>query len=277
MSAPPETVPAIVLAGGRTSPEFALAAGVPAEPGARALAVVAGEPMVVHVLRALQQAGRIGRIILVAPAGFPAQAEADVQVVSNGLITQNIHAGMACCPQDEFALCVTADIPFLTPAAVDDYVERALAEGHDTAYSVVSRTACDAEFPGMPRTYLRTPRGDFTGGNLVLQRICVFGALDRFLVEAHARRKDPIYLARLIGFGNVVRLLTGQLTLERIGDAVTRIVGIRCGLVESPYAVVGTDVDRPEDLTRAEARWRAQGADPGRGAGVARDVNDGPR
>ena len=79
-------VPALVLAGGKTSPEFAAAAGVPE----RALAEVGGLPMVHHVLRALREARTIDRVLLVAPPGFPDQPEADARVEADGDLPANI-------------------------------------------------------------------------------------------------------------------------------------------------------------------------------------------
>ncbi|MBM3458177.1 MAG: hypothetical protein FJX77_06565 [Armatimonadetes bacterium] len=247
-------LPVLVLAGGKTSPEFAAAAGVPAAPGCRALAPLGSATMLQWVVRALRGAERIDRILVVAPAGFPSCSEADGQIAAEGSLSYNILEGLKHCSGAEHALFCTADIPFLTPAAVDDYIARGEVSGCDCAYAVIPREACEREFPGMRRTYLRTPAGQFTGGNLVFQRAATFAQQAAFLDEAHRRRKDPLFLARMMEPISILRFLAGRLQLEQIGAAVTRLTGIRSGLVITPHACVGTDVDRPEDLVLARAR-----------------------
>src|SRR5688572_7573154 len=101
-------MPAIVLAGGTTSPQFAAEAGLEARTGARALADINGWPMVRYVLRALKEAQTISTILLVAPGDFPAQAEADVQLIGGGGLVDNIETGLAACGDATHAAFVTA-------------------------------------------------------------------------------------------------------------------------------------------------------------------------
>lgn len=249
-------VPALVLAGGKTGAEFAAAAGVPDRPGCRALAEIAGAPMIRHVLRALQGAETVDRVILVAPGHFPDQPEADDRVVAEAGLEENIRLGMERIPDRSFFLVVTADIPFLTPEGVDDFVRRSAALDVDCCYAAINRSTCEQQFPGMRRTYLRTTTEAFTGGNLVYQRTAAYAKQAALLREAYQRRKSPFFLARLIGLGNVLKFLAGRLQLADIEQAASRLMGVRCRLVVSPYAEVGTDIDRPEDLAMARERLR---------------------
>lgn len=243
-------IPAIVLAGGKTSPEFAEAAAVPATPGSRALAPIGGRPMVGYVLSALQQAETIDRVLLVAPSGFPEQPEADELVAADGDLPDNIRKGIERCGAP-FVLIITADLPFLTAAGVDDYVRSSLALDVDCAYSVLTEEVCSRAFPEMKRTYLRSDRGRVTGGNAVVQRISTFDRQAELLREAYRRRKSPLFLARMIGLRNVVKFLMGKLSLEDIQEAASRLMGVRCVLLPTPHAGLGTDVDRPEDIVLA--------------------------
>jgi hypothetical protein len=187
----------------------------------------------------------------VAPPAFPVIAEADEMVYSNVDLVGNIEAGLASCTGDEFALLVTADIPFLTPEAVDDYVQASWAANVDCVYAAIPEDACRRSFPELVRTYLRTPEGSFTGGNIVFQRVTAFAKQGPILREARERRKNPAYLVRLIGPGNVLRFATRTLTLDHIGAAASRLLKVQCKVLSTPWAELGSDIDKPEDLVIA--------------------------
>jgi len=246
-------VHALVFAGGKTGPAFAAAAGVADAPGGRSLADINGQPMVQYVLQALQQARWVDRVILVAPSGFPAQPNADEVVHADADLVGNIAAGLARCTGTEYVLLVTADIPFVTSEAIDDYVGVCLGAKVDVCYSAIPAEACEKRFPGMRRTYLRTRAGVFTGGNVVLQRAAVFERQAAMLRVARARRKSPAFLAKMIGWGNLLKLLTRRLELEDIGEAASRLLGVRCRIVVTPWAELGSDVDKPGDLALARS------------------------
>jgi CTP:molybdopterin cytidylyltransferase MocA len=76
--------------------------------------------------------------------------------------------GVAALAPDETRLLVaTADIPFLTPDAVRDLLQRADAiGGTDFAYPIVEAARCREQFPEMKRTTLKIKEGEFTGAIL---------------------------------------------------------------------------------------------------------------
>lgn len=246
-----KTVPALVLAGGKTAPEFAAAAGVPETPGSRALADINGLPMVRYVLRALQASSRVDQVILVAPPGFPDQPEADQRIEADRDLPGNILAGLEHCNNAEFALIVTADVPFLSPEAVDDFIKVSLEREADCCYAGISKEACDQRFPGMRRTYLHTQSGSFTGGNVVLQRVSAFPRQADMVREAYLRRKSPAFLARLIGWQNLLKFFLRRLTPKDIEESASRLLGVQCRLIVTPWAELGTDIDKPDDLVLA--------------------------
>lgn len=243
-------VPAVILAGGSCTPEFAAAAGT----HWRAEANINGWPMVRYVIQALREASEIDQIVLVAPKGFPLQAGVDVQVVGERDLPGNIQLGLAECSETEFALLVTSDIPFLTPEAVDSFVQQSLASEADLCYAAIPQEACERRFPGMRRTYLRTPGLVLTGGNVVLQRISAFEGQAKLVREAYQNRKNPLFLARSIGPGNVVKFLARRLTPGDIEKAVSRMMGTRCRVMITGHAELGSDVDKPNDLALAR-KW----------------------
>lgn len=247
---PTASFPALVMAGGSASAEFAVAAGLPSN-SSRALADICGKPMVEYVLEALRDAESISRTILVAPSSFPTLPSADVQIPADGDLPDNIRKGMDLCGDSEFVLIVTADIPFLTPSAVDDYVAVSVATRADCCYAAIPKESCVRSFPEMKRTYLRAVGGSLTGGNVVFQRIATYDRQSELLREAYRRRKSPAFLARLIGLGNLVKFAFDRLTVGDIERAASRLMEVRTRLIVTPHAELGTDVDRPEDLALA--------------------------
>jgi CTP:molybdopterin cytidylyltransferase MocA len=250
-------VPAVVLAGGKTTPEFAEFAGVPH----RALADLEGRPMVGWVLRALRAAAGVNRIILVAPAGFPPQPDADLLVESDRGLAGNLREGLQACAGSEYALIVTGDIPFITAEAIDDYILRCRALNVDCAYAAVSRDSCQQQFPTLKRTCVHLPDGVLSGGNVVFQRVAAFEPMAALLEEAHRRRKNPLFLAGMVGPMNVVRLLCGRLPLAGIEKAASARLKVEARIVVTPFASLGTDLDKPDDLAEARRIMAAAAAD----------------
>src|SRR5262249_35744616 len=162
----------------------AAAAGVPDQPGGRFLAEFGGVAMVRYVLRALQAAELVGKVILVAPTGFPEQPEADCFVPADGGLEENIRTGLRERGDAPFFLIITADIPFATPESIDDYIRRSAAADVDCCYAAIPRAACDRQFPGMRRTFVRLSNAEYTGGNIVYQRAAAYERQAALLREA---------------------------------------------------------------------------------------------
>jgi hypothetical protein len=69
-----------------------------------------------------------------------------------------------------------------------------------------------------------------------------------------ASRKSVFKQAALLGYGNLILLLSRQLTLAGAVKRVTKKMNITGKAVISPYAELGMDVDKPHQLeiVRAE-------------------------
>ena len=66
--------------------------------------------------------------------------------------------------------------------------------------------------------------------------------------RAHAARKRPFRLARMVGWGVLWRLWRGRLTLAEAEAALTRVFGASVRAVVTEHAELGADVDRAADL-----------------------------
>ncbi|GAA0513111.1 nucleotidyltransferase family protein [Deinococcus depolymerans] len=254
-----------MLGGGDPGDPFAAAHGVKVKP----LIPVAGEPMALHVLRALRGSGRVGRVAYVGPTTPALDLLIDGRVTDHGTLLSNLEAGVdalraAGLRPGERVLVVTADVPMLRAEEVRSVLDAA-PPGAGLVYPVVRREVCEAAYPGVKRTYARLRDGTFTGGNLFLLDPALIGQFLPRLREVLAARKAPLKLAGLIGPGVLLRLVTGRLSVAALEAKVSALLGVPARALITPHAAVGTDVDKDADLTLAEAQLtgRPVAAPPG--------------
>lgn len=238
---------AVVLGGGDPGDPLATAYGVRVKP----LIPVAGQPMALHVLRALKDSGRVQRVAYVGPTTPEMAALIDVNVADQGQLLRNLEAGVQALGEaGARVLVVTADIPMLRAEEVRDV----LVQAPDAAlvYPVVRREDCEEAYPGVQRTFVRVRDGTFTGGNLFLLDPALIGQFLPRLQEVLMARKAPLKLAALIGPSVLFQLLTGRLTVGTLEEKVSAILHVPARALITPHASVGTDVDKPVDLELAE-------------------------
>lgn len=133
-------IDAIVMAGGRTD-------RLPLPYKADLL--LHGRAMVDYVVAALQAVTEIGGVRVHRGS-------------HDDLVPNLLEALEAVADDGRYVLVVSCDIPFLTPEAVQDFLSRCDGTA-DVYYPIVSRAACERQFPGVRRTYARLREGTFTG------------------------------------------------------------------------------------------------------------------
>ena len=122
------------------------------------------------------------------------------------------------------------------------------------------------EFGPMKRTTLKLREGEFTGGNIMLIRAGAIAGNPGPIRAAYDRRKSPIALGSLLGWGLLAKIIASQiafpkmLTIPLLEQAVGRVLGgsgpgakpVDARAIITPHASLGTDIDSPDDV--AEAR-----------------------
>lgn len=254
---------AVVLAGDRGAQDpVAAHFGVPC----KALAPLAGRPLLAHVLAALQDSGVVERIRLVGPrAEHLAHAPWLEQALAAGTLTwQAPEAGAA---QSALAaitalapgptLITTADHALLGPALVREFLAGAGASGADAAIGLAAHARVAAAFPGTRRTRIRLADGPFCGCNLFAVMTAQGRQAVAFWQALEAVRKHPARIARLLGVTTLARYLAGRLDSPAAFRALGACAGARIApvLLGAPQAAV--DVDSPADHALAEA-WLAR-------------------
>jgi len=249
------TVDAIILAGGKNSPAMQSVS----QTDVRALTSLGSRTMLDWVVQALADAPSVGRLFVV---GDVPASDAYTQIPPGETLMDNLFAGIAAARQDApdaRLLVSTSDIPFLSPASVDDFVAHSLAAQADFCYPIVPIGLCRAAYPQMKRTTVRLREGVFTGGNMMLVNPQFMLAQRETLARAYAARKRPTQLGAMLGWGLLGRLLVAQtlaptaLSIPQLEQGVSRLLGHGCRARAIPtrYPEIGTDIDSPEDVALA--------------------------
>ncbi len=257
------TLAAVVLSGYSPQEEDPLAAFSLGRP--KGLIPIAGRPMLAYVIEALMGSRYIGPVIVVGlpPNERPPLPASVIHLPAQGDILDNAEAGLhhalSLHPDLEGVLISSSDLPLLTPAIVDQFIEDCLKTDHDLYYGVVERSVMEGRFPTSRRTYVRFADGEFAGGDLLLVRS---GAttLDRELWRRLAQaRKSPLRQARMLGGPwALFKLLTGRMCLAEGERRASQALRVRGRAVVCSCAEVGMDVDKPFQLEIVRAELEAR-------------------
>lgn len=241
-------VECVILAGGLNE-ELTAAEEVPN----KALLKIGPKEMVRYVLEAYSQVEEIKRIVLVGPVdifGF-LQRDYALELVPEGdSLLANVLAANRFLQTDNPLLISTADIPLLSPAAVEDFLRQCSPYSEDFYYPIVTKEECEKKFPGVQRTFVSLREGVFTGGNIFLvnpQKIESSIPLVRQFLD---HRKNPLKMVSLFGSGFVLRAVTKRLALPNLESRFSELLNVKARAVISNYAEISFDVDKPGDLDR---------------------------
>ena len=163
------SVVAVVTAGQSPGEDDPLADYTQGRP--KALIPILGKPMIAYVVDALAGSRYIDHIIVVAlDPHASTQLSVPVQCVPDaGDMLPNIEAGIHHATthySDPDALLLSSsDVPTITPAIVDAFIEECWRTDHDLYYAIVQRSVMEARFPASRRSYVHFREGDFAGGD----------------------------------------------------------------------------------------------------------------
>ncbi|HEX3467645.1 MAG TPA: nucleotidyltransferase family protein [Candidatus Elarobacter sp.] len=245
---------AIVLAGGGPDAVAALEPGAPN----KAFVPIGGIPMVQRTMSGLRASSRIDRIVAVAPpsaATHPALAGASEVRGDGAKMFESLRSGLQGFTQDALVLVAASDLPALDAPAVDEFIDEVLARDVDVGYACLERRYHEPVYPEFPHTWARMREGSFCGGGLVALRPRALPRLGAFMDALGRARKSPLRLAGLFGWDVMARFAFGRL---RIADAETRaskLLAARVGAIRCTHPQVALNVDRVEDVARANARF----------------------
>ena len=255
---------ALVLAGSR-GPEDPVAreAGV----ACKAVAPVAGRPMVVRVVSALGASDAVADVTIVGlpeacardPAVRIGLAEAEADTVSGAESpSASVALALSTMAPDKRVLVTTADHALLRAEIVDAFLSAAAASNADVAIGLVRYDLVTAACPGTRRTVTRFQDGGYCGTNLFAFLTERGREAVGFWSDLERHRKHPWRIMRSLGPMTLLRYVTGRLSLDHAMKRLSVLTGVRVEAVLLPFGEAAVDVDKPEDLILAESlagRW----------------------
>lgn len=272
---------ALVLAGSR-GPDDAVAAA--AGVSCKALAPVAGRPMLQRVLDALAASGCVRRVTVALAPEVPVADEAPAlaRAFAAGEIARmdpesspcrTVRSAFAARDATRPLLVATGDHPLLTGEMVRAFIAGSQLSRADVTAGVTPVGVVDAAFPGVRRTALKFRDGGYSGCNLFALMTPRANDVLALWQTLENDRKRPWRMAAHLGSGTLFAYMTRRLTLD---GAVAR-VGMRAGAdlaaVRLNWASAARDVDTPGDLELAEAVLRGDYAAAGASGSAAAGRN----
>jgi GTP:adenosylcobinamide-phosphate guanylyltransferase len=248
---------AVVTAGGIPQPDELLYPYTLGKP--KALLEIYGKPMVQWVLDALGSAKRIENVVLIGlteESGVTC-AKPLTYIPNKISMIENILAGinkvLEIKPSATRVLLVSSDIPGITSDMVDWEIETTLQTDVDLCYNVVKREVMEARYPGSRRTFTKLKGMQVCGGDLNVVRTSVASMNTEIWEKLIASRKNPFKQAAIIGFDTLLLALLGVISLDEAVKKATSRLHMTGMAIVCPYAEIGMDVDKPNQLEMVRA------------------------
>lgn len=255
--------PTLVLAGKRSAADpVAQHGGV----AFKAIAPVAGRPMIAHVLDALATSRMAGPVYISVeePAAIrdhdALRGFGNIHTVqaSTSSICRSIQKMVAEGGLKPPFLVTTADHALLTPGMIDHFWGAARGLDADFAVAIVTESLFRQSYPDARRTFIGCRGDSFKSCNM-------FGFLTPdslkvldFWAAIEQQRKQPLKLARAFGIGNLLRYVLRLDDIDGLIARAGRILGVRAAAIRMTEAEAAIDVDSVADLRQVESLMAAR-------------------
>ena len=248
---------ALVMAGGIPQPDEPLYPYTRGKP--KAMVDILGKPMVQWVLDALSGAHKVENIVLIGlteESGLTCAKPLTFLPNRIGMI-ENILGGIKKIteinPTASRLLLVSSDIPGITSAMVDWEIETTSDTDVDLCYNVVRREVMEIRYPGSRRTFTKLKGMEICGGDMNVLRTTVASMNTDIWEKLIASRKNPVRQAAIMGFDTLLLILLRVITLDEAVKKVTARLQMTGKAIVCPYAEIGMDVDKPNQLELVRA------------------------
>lgn len=243
----------IVTAGGLPGPEDPLYPYTQGKP--KALLDMGGRTMLERVMDALQNSKYVESIVLIGledDMGMQFKRPIDKYLPDESSLVGNVLSGVNWLRQEypdmKSVLFCSSDLPALTGANVDSYVESCEPFDKGIYYIFVTREEMEARFPGSKRTYTKLKGVEIAGGDIAIAQVDIADENEELWRSLTNARKNAWKLARVVGFKVLLKLLFRRLTIADIEETASRIIGRPAKIVLNAPAEMAMDVDKPEQL-----------------------------
>jgi GTP:adenosylcobinamide-phosphate guanylyltransferase len=239
-------VKAVITAGGRIDGPFARAAGT----RVKALAPVRGTTMLERMIGALRCAGA-DQIAVVGGGEVHAACAASVDrfVDESPSGSENLLRALRAWPEDERLLYATSDLPYVTAAAISDFVSRA-GEG-TLAVALAEHDAFVARFPNAPAFGITLAGERVVNGGLFSIPQGASQKLAAIATRFFEARKRPWRMASLVGPAVLVRFLSGRLRVSDLERMALHVLQVPAQALRGCAPELAFDVDAAAEYAYA--------------------------
>ncbi len=241
----------IVTAGGAISendPLFTYTHGKP-----KSLIEINGQTMLERVLRALRGSSYLEQIYVV---GLEETDVAELELPSgvtylpdSGGLVSNVSNALQRLLHDhgdaQVVFFCSADLPLLTPAIVDAYIDDCRPFDHIAYYNLVTKETMERRFPGSGRTFVKLKGISVAGGDVTLAQTRILNTNEELWQAIVRGRKEAWRLVRIVGIRPLIKFLIRQLTLADIEQMASRLLNAPVRVINSPYPELAMDIDKP--------------------------------
>jgi hypothetical protein len=133
------------------------------------------------------------------------------------------------------------------------FIQEALTTGADFCVGLADKNIIQPAYPDVKRTYLKFSDRSVSGCNLFYIANAKGLAAISFWQDAQHLRKQPVKLARSLGWGVLFNYISGRLSLTSAFGYASKRLNINAKAVLIPIAEAAIDVDKPSDKTLVEA------------------------
>ena len=210
--------------------------------------------MIDYVLDCFSNVEKLVGVAVIGPVNQLGGLAGVTLIPQAGSLIKNVITAAAAFPEG-WLLLSTCDIPLITPEAITDYLSR--CQGADLYYPLIAREDSERVYPGMERTWVRVTAGEYTGGNILLVKSAGIAKAAHAATAFFDARKSPFRLAKLIGIATLAKFILRRLTIDELEHKVSKILGINCKAVFSPFPEIGADVDKQSDYDFISSQIKA--------------------
>lgn len=244
-----EMLDAVILAAGRLRASEGACAGNQI----KALVRIGGVTLLQVVLDAARGVTRVRRTVVVGPSAARASVRGvDGWIDEKKSGEENVLAAVAAAGTRRVLLCAS-DIPFVSAAALDDFLSRVPADA-DFAYPVFERGEFLAIFPGGRSQFAQVGKAAWTGGSVCVLNAALALANERLIRRTFNARRSQFAMASLLGVAMLARHAFGTLEIEDIVARVGRLTGGKAFAIRGAPPSLAMDCDSLADVEYARER-----------------------
>jgi CTP:molybdopterin cytidylyltransferase MocA len=239
----------------------------------KALIELNGRKMLERVVDALHNSRYVEEVVVVGLADAEYENELTFQrpvrhLPDHGSLVANVLAGIALVrqeyPETREVLLTSSDLPLLTGAIVDDFVETCRQHPAALHYTFVRQEDMERRFPNSQRTFVPLKDMRIAGGDLFLSQVDLAESHPELWHTLTNARKHAWRLAWTVGLLTLLRFFLRRMAVAEVEATASRMVRRQVKVIVYPQAELAMDVDKPHhvDIVRADLARQAMGKVP---------------